>query len=284
MRGKARETGAQKMNQCTLRKEHNKKFSGLLCAAVARRPKRKVFTNRNNNRNNSSFAVCCFCFFCACLLGQTKLTMAGEGGSISSNSSSHQWTKVLLVVLLVGYVGAWFLITQGTSAPRHLSHRHKTDDAEVLVSHTSLDAGAHHAPNNGNHARRRQEPQHSNSGINPTPLQSHNTTECETKRHQPVRIPKIIHQTWKDKQPLIAGSSTVATWRDLNPGYDYRFYTDDDLDSYIDEHHKEFKRAWARMKPIHRADLFRYLILHDVGGYYADIDVRLRVPLDDWPL
>ena len=46
--------------------------------------------------------------------------------------------------------------------------------------------------------------------------------------------------------------------------------------------HPELHAAWARMLPIHKADLFRYVILHDVGGYYADIDVNPMQPVRDW--
>ena len=36
------------------------------------------------------------------------------------------------------------------------------------------------------------------------------------------------------------------------------------------------------MKPIEKADTFRYAILHDKGGYYADVDVTCTRGIDEW--
>jgi mannosyltransferase OCH1-like enzyme len=54
------------------------------------------------------------------------------------------------------------------------------------------------------------------------------------------------------------------------------------MDVIIKRDHAELWTLYNRMEPVMKADLFRYLILYDVGGYYADIDVQCSQPLDTW--
>ena len=50
----------------------------------------------------------------------------------------------------------------------------------------------------------------------------------------------------------------------------------------MDEKHPDMKPAYAAMKPIQRADLFRYLVLLEYGGYYSDVDVNCLEPIERW--
>jgi hypothetical protein len=74
----------------------------------------------------------------------------------------------------------------------------------------------------------------------------------------------------------------VQSWKEKNPGYEYRFYTDDDMDKMVAEDHPELVPLWKRMTGVLKADFFRYLVLFKYGGYYADIDVTCNTPIDDW--
>lgn len=74
----------------------------------------------------------------------------------------------------------------------------------------------------------------------------------------------------------------MASWRDLNPGYEYRFYTDADMDLLVRSEHPELLPLWGRLAGVLRADLFRYLVLMKYGGYYADVDVTCNTPIDKW--
>lgn len=74
----------------------------------------------------------------------------------------------------------------------------------------------------------------------------------------------------------------MASWQSLNPDYEYRFYTDEDMHRLVTEDHPELVPLWQRMSGVLRADLFRYLVLFEYGGYYADIDVTCDTPIDDW--
>lgn len=96
------------------------------------------------------------------------------------------------------------------------------------------------------------------------------------------RIPRIIHQTWKTHSVPDTCRKAVASWRSLNPGHEFRFYSDTEAEQHITRHHPELRHAFERMKPIERADLFRYVILYDMGGVYADMDVSCYRPVSEW--
>ena len=95
-------------------------------------------------------------------------------------------------------------------------------------------------------------------------------------------IPKIIHQTWKTHDIPGDCIGAVESWRVMNPGYEYRLYDDAEIDAHMRKMHPELMVHWKRMKPIEKADMFRYAILYDEGGIYADIDVTCNRPVDDW--
>jgi hypothetical protein len=102
---------------------------------------------------------------------------------------------------------------------------------------------------------------------------------------EPV-IPRLIHQTWRgrDKSQPLPGwvQSSVDSWKRVNPGYTHKMHDDDDIERRVTTLHPELLPAYAQMKPIQRADLFRYMVLYDEGGYYADCDVDCTRPVDDW--
>ena len=41
---------------------------------------------------------------------------------------------------------------------------------------------------------------------------------------------------------------------------------------------------WDGLQPVQRADVFRYLVLWWQGGYYADVDVSCKKPIDQYKL
>jgi len=98
-------------------------------------------------------------------------------------------------------------------------------------------------------------------------------------------IPKIIHQTapLKNISPLI--NENIQKIKDLNPGWEYRFYDDSNIVDFIKtEYGDEFYRYYNRINPTYgaaRADLFRYLLMYKVGGVYLDIKSSLTKPLDE---
>jgi len=67
----------------------------------------------------------------------------------------------------------------------------------------------------------------------------------------------------------------------MNPGWDYRLWTDEDLLNLVREHYPELEELYLSYpRGIQRADLGRYLILDHCGGVYADLDTECLSPLD----
>lgn len=88
-------------------------------------------------------------------------------------------------------------------------------------------------------------------------------------------IPQIIHQTapadeskwnpiWKPCQ---------ASWKENFPDWEYRMWTDEDLDELIKTKYSWFYPTYTGYpKNINRFDAARYFILYEHGGIYADMD------------
>ena len=98
-------------------------------------------------------------------------------------------------------------------------------------------------------------------------------------------IPKIIHQTWKTKEIPEKMKFCVNSWKILNPNYKYMFWTDEDIDIFINEKYPEYKSTFLKLKyGIQKAGILRILVLHYYGGTYADIDFECLIPIDEWNL
>jgi len=98
-------------------------------------------------------------------------------------------------------------------------------------------------------------------------------------------IPRILHQTFHDRNLPERLAQNVARLRELNPGWEYRFYDDDDIAAFIKENYPPLVwKYYQRIDPCYgaaRADLFRYLLLYKVGGVYLDIKSSMTLPLDE---
>lgn len=97
-------------------------------------------------------------------------------------------------------------------------------------------------------------------------------------------IPRIIHQTFYDRNlPPELQASTEAL-RARNPGWEYRFYDDADIVEFIrSAYGAPMLACYERIDKRYgatRADLFRYLLMYKVGGVYLDIKSSATLPLD----
>ncbi|KAI9290967.1 hypothetical protein K502DRAFT_353445 [Neoconidiobolus thromboides FSU 785] len=95
------------------------------------------------------------------------------------------------------------------------------------------------------------------------------------------KIPKIIHQTWKDKniQDVVAKES----WEKMNPEYEYKLHINKEYDEYVKERFPDIYPLYMKLpKDIMRFDLSRYLLIYDEGGIYSDIDTECIKPIDEW--
>jgi mannosyltransferase OCH1-like enzyme len=97
-------------------------------------------------------------------------------------------------------------------------------------------------------------------------------------------IPKIIHQTapadkskWHQKW-----AECQTSWLEKFPGWEYKMWTDEDLDEFIKTKHPEFLETYQGYpKNINRIDAARYYILFDYGGMYADMDFMCLQNFED---
>ncbi|ODO05025.1 hypothetical protein I350_05637 [Cryptococcus amylolentus CBS 6273] len=102
------------------------------------------------------------------------------------------------------------------------------------------------------------------------------------------RIPRLIHQTWKDDQLPEKWRKAWRECREGMPDYEYMLWTDDTSREFIATHYPAHLHMYdAYQYPIQRADSIRYFILHHFGGVYMDLDIGCRRRLDpllqgDW--
>ena len=95
-------------------------------------------------------------------------------------------------------------------------------------------------------------------------------------------IPKIIHQTYKVKNPLPETFRVCQTkLLSLHPDFEYKFWTDEDMyneiKTYFPSYYEEFM-ALPRM--IMKIDMFRYFLMYKYGGMYVDMDYLMFKPFD----
>ena len=94
-------------------------------------------------------------------------------------------------------------------------------------------------------------------------------------------IPLLIHQTWECEKLPIRYHKSVRSWKSLNPEYKYKLWTQPMCRSFIREFlgHDKLQLYDQLLPGAYRADLFRAIILFFQGGFYADVDSTLYVPL-----
>jgi hypothetical protein len=94
-------------------------------------------------------------------------------------------------------------------------------------------------------------------------------------------IPKIIHQIWLGAPVPPEWAATAESWRRFHPGWEYRFWSDAESRPFVEANCPEFLGVYDSLSyPVQRSDVLRYLLLHRVGGVYADMDVECLRPID----
>eukprot|EP00441_Pelagodinium_beii_P045176 CAMPEP_0197625934 /NCGR_PEP_ID=MMETSP1338-20131121/5136_1 /TAXON_ID=43686 ORGANISM="Pelagodinium beii, Strain RCC1491" /NCGR_SAMPLE_ID=MMETSP1338 /ASSEMBLY_ACC=CAM_ASM_000754 /LENGTH=298 /DNA_ID=CAMNT_0043196443 /DNA_START=68 /DNA_END=967 /DNA_ORIENTATION=- len=97
-----------------------------------------------------------------------------------------------------------------------------------------------------------------------------------------IGIPCHIHQTWKSKQ-LGSLQSQADSWKNKNQDFKYTLYDDADIAAFTKQHFKDsIWTLWNDLKPVEKADAFRYMVVLKLGGYYADVDVTCLEPISSW--
>lgn len=116
---------------------------------------------------------------------------------------------------------------------------------------------------------------------------------CARSRHVAVRlrgggrraIPRTVWRTWRHSSLEPAAAENLARFEALNPGYEQRLVNDSAAAAFVASRFPgRVARAYASVGPefgAARADLWRYCVLYEFGGWYLDLDVECGAPLDD---
>lgn len=95
---------------------------------------------------------------------------------------------------------------------------------------------------------------------------------------------RLIHQTWKTT--AIPDGRYFPEWRqswaDLNPGWETRFWTDEDNEALVATHYPSLRPFYHAVdRGVIRADIARALYLHRHGGLYVDLDFACLRPMEE---
>jgi hypothetical protein len=95
-------------------------------------------------------------------------------------------------------------------------------------------------------------------------------------------IPKIIHQTWKDKNlPDILKNILDANKNTLH-NYEFRLWSDNEIIELIKTEYPYLLKVYQSTRTgVQKGDIARIILLHRFGGIYVDLDILiLRDPIE----
>ena len=94
-------------------------------------------------------------------------------------------------------------------------------------------------------------------------------------------FPKIIWQThnYKKEDMPIHISQIGATWKNLNPDWDYRYIDHNQRDEMV-RLYPEIYKVYKDQAPTFQSDIWRFLVTYEHGGCYADMDSVCVKPLE----
>lgn len=99
-------------------------------------------------------------------------------------------------------------------------------------------------------------------------------------------IPKLVHQTWKVKNPNDDFHRKLLSRHErMNPNWRFVFYDDQDIQEFLRQYFPfRVVNAYKKINPKYgasRADFFRYCVLYIYGGVYLDMKSIIRKKLDE---
>ena len=96
-----------------------------------------------------------------------------------------------------------------------------------------------------------------------------------------TRAPKLLHQSWKDKDLPPKFQRWSQTCRRMNPDWEYVLWTDKDNLALVKRFLPWFKKPYRELtSEIYRADSVRNAYVGVFGGVYADLDTECTRPYD----
>jgi mannosyltransferase OCH1-like enzyme len=97
-------------------------------------------------------------------------------------------------------------------------------------------------------------------------------------------IEKNIFQTFINNKLPEEVIYLIKLMLDINPEYQYHFYTDEDILDFIKTYYNnEIFEAYCKLQiGAAKADFWRYLVLYKYGGIYLDIDSHININIDSF--
>ena len=96
------------------------------------------------------------------------------------------------------------------------------------------------------------------------------------------KIPKIIIQTWKNNEIPTKYLPLINTIKNLNPDYEYKFFTDQDIEIFLKTYYNKYYRTYLSLPiKIQKIDFFRYIAVYHYGGFYMDLDMNAIKNFDE---
>ena len=99
---------------------------------------------------------------------------------------------------------------------------------------------------------------------------------------EPWAIPGDVYQLWLNNRFGRQHANGIEQFRAINNSLSFQLFSHGDADAYMQQswgdHPIHAIYTNGRLGPL-KADIFRYCILWDHGGYYFDIDCSLDVPI-----
>lgn len=86
----------------------------------------------------------------------------------------------------------------------------------------------------------------------------------------------------KDKAVTGVYKQFFESIKELHPRWDVRIYNDEDINRFVETFFNEFANAFKTYPyKIQRLDLARVLLIYKYGGFYMDMDMHCKKPLDE---
>jgi hypothetical protein len=87
-------------------------------------------------------------------------------------------------------------------------------------------------------------------------------------------IPKIIWQTHESKyNDLLPFQKNITnTWKNLNPGWGYRYVDGIERSNQVKEYSEFLHKYYLESDKLHQSDIWRLVAIYNNGGFYADMD------------
>ena len=93
-------------------------------------------------------------------------------------------------------------------------------------------------------------------------------------------IPKIIHMTYHNKSKI--PQKVYDNLKKYASDYTIYIYDDNDVINFLNTYFtSDVVNKFNSLKGAHKADLFRYCVIYQIGGIYMDIKTELIMPISD---